>query len=67
MVKCRLNVILAERGILKKWLAEQVGITAASMSNIIKGGLPHLDTALRIAKVLDLAVEDIWILEEEKG
>jgi putative transcriptional regulator len=60
-VKCKLPVILAERKIKQKWLCERVGISTSAMSQIVRGeSLPTLPTAIRIAKVLDLKVEDIW-------
>ncbi|GIM44536.1 hypothetical protein DNHGIG_00850 [Collibacillus ludicampi] len=60
-MKCKLPVILAERKIKQKWLCERVGLSTSAMSQIVRGeSLPTLPTAIRIAKVLDLKVEDIW-------
>lgn len=68
-MKCRLPVILAERkqnGLpySQKWLREQVGLSASSISDIVSGKKdPTLQNAIRIAKVLGLNVEDIWYEE----
>lgn len=63
-----LNEILEKRGIKKKWLADQVGITPTTLSKICKGeSVPTLKVALKIADVLELKVEKIWgyLLEEK--
>ena len=64
---CRLEEILTERGLKKSYVAKKVGISNSAMSNILKGGMPHLDTALRIARFLGLKIEDIWYLEEDEN
>lgn len=61
----RFREILDERGMKQKFIAEKAGISTTSVSGIYNGHLPQLETALKIAKVLGLKVEDIWSLEEE--
>ncbi|GAX91263.1 transcriptional regulator [Effusibacillus lacus] len=60
-MKCRLKVILAEKGLKSKWLAEKAGIQNATLSRIINGKtIPTLDVAFRIAEALGMSIHDIW-------
>lgn len=64
-MKCKLKVILAERMIKQSDIAKIVGITDQTLSLIARGkSEPTLRVVMRIAKTLDLSVEDIWIEEE---
>lgn len=64
-MKCKLKIILAERLLKQSDLAKLVGITDQTLSMIARGkSEPTLRVALRIAKALDLTVEEIWIEEE---
>jgi putative transcriptional regulator len=64
-VKNRLKEIIDERGIKQTWLRERAGMSHSAFNRIVNGlSLPTLEAALRIAKALDLHVEDIWALEE---
>ncbi|OOR57419.1 helix-turn-helix domain-containing protein [Bacillus cereus] len=59
---CKLKEILAERMIKQSALAKRAGITDQTLSMIVRGkSEPTLRVAMRIAKALDLKVEDIWI------
>lgn len=58
---CKLEDILKDQGRTQKWLSEKVGVGMRTISEIKQGKrLPTLPVALRIAKVLGVAVEDIW-------
>ncbi|MBH0346328.1 transcriptional regulator [Bacillus thuringiensis serovar muju] len=59
-----LKEILDSKGIKYGFIAKQAGISNAAMTNLIKGGLPTLPVAARIAKELDKPIEEIWTLEE---
>lgn len=59
-MQCRLKEILEEREIKQKWLAEKAGVSDATIRLLIKGSDPHLSLAYKIAKVLNLSIEDIW-------
>lgn len=59
-MQCRLGEILKERGIKKIWLADKVGVNRASIKNLIKGTEPHLTLARKIAKALNVSIDDIW-------
>ena len=64
MVKNRLKKILEERGIKQTWLAEQVGVTRQTMSNLINNRFcPSLDIAFKIANVLGLKLDDVFYYE----
>ncbi|WP_078428748.1 helix-turn-helix transcriptional regulator [Alkalihalobacterium alkalinitrilicum] len=61
MVKCRLRVILAERNIKHGEVYKKAGISSATFSLLVnEKSLPTLPVALKIARVLDLHIEDIW-------
>jgi putative transcriptional regulator len=55
-------------GLTQAQLAERVGIARVSILAIEKGRyLPTIETALRISRALDLAVEELfWLKEEDK-
>lgn len=66
VLECKLSYILLEQGRTQKWLADQVGVSMSTISQIKKGKqLPTLPVALRIAKVLGKKVEDIWMEGED--
>lgn len=67
IVKNRLKEILDNRGIKQVWLAEQVGISFKTLSNICNNRYnTSLEVAFKIAKVLDLRLEDIFKYEQEE-
>lgn len=64
-MKCKLKVILAERMMKQSELAKLVRITDQTLSLISRGkSEPTLRVAIRIAKALNMHVEDIWIEED---
>lgn len=64
-LKCKLKAILADREIKHKDFSISVGLSTAALSRIVSGrSIPHLDTALMIADVLGLKVEEIWVKVE---
>ena len=66
-VKNKLKEILDERGIKQNWLAEKVGITPTTLGNLLHNRFnTSLEVALKIAKFLDMKVEDIFELKEYK-
>ncbi|EPC8417500.1 MULTISPECIES: helix-turn-helix domain-containing protein [Bacillus] len=64
-MESRLKEILDARGIKYSFIAKKVGIATSTMTNLIKGGLPTLPVAYRIARVLEMKLEEIWIEDEE--
>lgn len=66
MIKCRLNVIFAERNIRKLEFAKRVGVNAGTLSAWCSGEvLPKLEQAYRVAEELDLNVMEIWVKVKE--
>ena len=65
-MKSRLKEILDERGIKYRFVAKKANIASSTMSALVKGGLPTLPVAYRIARVLEMKLEDIWIEEDLK-
>lgn len=64
-VKNRLQEILDERGIKRDWLAEKVGISYKTLSNLMQNKYnTSLAVALKIADTLKLPVEEIFYLEK---
>jgi DNA-binding Xre family transcriptional regulator len=55
----KLDKILKERDMTVSELARVSGLTKVTMYNTARKGI-KLETALRISKVLNLSVEDIW-------
>lgn len=65
VIKCRLQEILDESGIKQDWLAKKIGVTNSSISTICSGkSRPSLESAMKIAKILNVRVDDIWKLIE---
>ncbi|QVY63005.1 helix-turn-helix transcriptional regulator [Cytobacillus gottheilii] len=60
-MRCKLKDIRKEQGWTQKWLAQQIGVSDKTMSEIItEKSVPTLQTAIRIAKVVGVPVEGIW-------
>ncbi|WP_440604123.1 helix-turn-helix transcriptional regulator [Bacillus sp. GB_SG_008] len=64
-MKCKLKEILDERMIKQGALAKRANITPQQLSQIVNGkSEPSLRNAIRIAKILEMSVEEIWIEED---
>ncbi|WJX02810.1 helix-turn-helix transcriptional regulator [Bacillus cereus] len=63
-MQSHLKKILDSKGIKYSFIAKEASISNSTMTNLIKGGLPTLPVAARIAKVLGKPIEEIWTLEE---
>ena len=67
-VKNRLKVILDERGIKRDWMADKVGISYKTLSNLTQNKYnTSLAVALKIAYILKLPVDKIFYMEKVKG
>ncbi|MDV6038812.1 helix-turn-helix transcriptional regulator [Bacillus sp. SM-B1] len=67
-LKCKLRVIFAEREIRQKEFSKLIGISQTTMSSLVNNmTIPSFLTAYKIAKELELHMEEIWIedIEEE--
>lgn len=62
----RLRDILKERGLTLKAFSEMSGISQPNLSNYINGNIsPTLDTLDKIAKALDLHIQDLFPKDKE--
>jgi putative transcriptional regulator len=68
-IKIRLNVMLAERNVKSKDLAEHVGITEANLSLLKQGKVKgvRFDTLERICGYLDCQPGDLLRYEKDDG
>ena len=65
-VKNRLKEILMEKGIKQIWLAEKVGVSKGNMSNIISNRQQTtIDVAFKIAEVLNMKIEEVFIYSKD--
>lgn len=71
-VKSNLGGIIKRKGLVQKWVADQIGATPAQMnkwcSNNQKGvaaSTPHVAYILRLEKLLDVKVGDMYEEIEE--
>ena len=65
-VKNRLKEIVDKRGLKITWLAQQANVERSTLNNIVSNRYnTNIEVCIRIAKVLDLTVDDIWYEEEE--
>jgi putative transcriptional regulator len=61
-----LKEILDSRGMKQNFVCEKTGLSKTSMSGIVNNRtIPTLPVAYKIAKVLDLKIEEIWVEENE--
>ena len=60
-VRCRIEDIINERGLKKKYIYEQLGMDSSYFSRISKGKVvPNIETLYRIAKFFDCHIEDLY-------
>lgn len=66
-LKSRLKVILAERDMSQKELINLLSepVALSTMSKIVNGTVPKLETAFDIAGALNVHIEDIWCVENK--
>ena len=58
----RLKVMLAEKRITNRWLAEQLGKPEATVSKWCTNSLqPNVETLLQIARLLEVEVSDLLV------
>ena len=61
----RIRVVLAERDLNNKWLADKLGKDQATVSKwITNTSQPNLETMMQIARVLETPVDDLLRFEE---
>jgi putative transcriptional regulator len=58
----RLKVVLAEKDLTNKWLAEQLGRNVTTVSKwCTNDNQPNLETLLQIARLLKVEVQDLLV------
>lgn len=63
----RLKVVLAEKKRTNKWLAEQLGKDPATVSKWCTNTTqPSLETLFKIAKVLEVTVDELLVKDRDK-
>lgn len=61
-----LKYYLKKNGIKQSWLADKVGVHRGTMNNIINNKYnTSLEIALKISRVLNMSVEDIFLLTND--
>jgi DNA-binding XRE family transcriptional regulator len=66
MLKSKIKVRLAELEIKQQDLSDKLGVTKQTMSLWVTGkSTPTLETAFKIAKLLDCKVDDLYIYRED--
>lgn len=61
----RIRVVLAERDLNNKWLADKLGKDQATVSKWITNTTqPNLETMMQISKVLETQVDDLLRFDE---
>lgn len=66
-VKTNLRIVRIKRNVKQKQVADAIGACPRSISNIERGEYcPTLENALRLAKFLQVSVEDIFTLENDE-
>jgi DNA-binding XRE family transcriptional regulator len=66
MLKSKIKVRLAELDIKQQDLSEKLGVTKQTMSAWANGkSTPTLETAFKIANVLECKVDDLYVYKED--
>jgi putative transcriptional regulator len=64
-IRSILNNLIDEQGLKKGYVAKAAEINPATLTAILKGAIPTLPVALRIAEVMGKRVDEIWIWEKK--
>ena len=63
----RIKIVLVEKNKTAKWLSQQVGRNATSVSRwCTNASQPDLETLFRIAELLDVDVRELLHVEKDK-
>lgn len=63
----RVRQLMAEQGRTRKWVADQCGITPATLTHILTGRRPGLPVQKLLASALGVTVEDLVQREAKAG
>ncbi len=60
-METKLKKIIEERGLKQGFIAKKAGISRGTLSLIVRGkSMPTLPVAIKIARVLEMTVEELW-------
>ena len=63
----RLKEVLTEKGMQNKDLAEKIGVTPTTISNITQGNnFPKPETLLKIAEALDVDIRELFVTTKDE-
>jgi DNA-binding XRE family transcriptional regulator len=66
MLKPKIKVRLAELDVKQQDLSEKLGVTKQTMNAWVNGrSMPTLETAFKIANVLECKVDDLYVYKED--
>ncbi|MBO1515657.1 helix-turn-helix domain-containing protein [Metabacillus bambusae] len=67
MLVPQIRIILAEKGFRQKQIAEKMGVTPQQFSKWVNGvgAYPQADILWKLAKLLNVKVDDLYKFEEE--
>lgn len=66
MLKSKIKVRLAELDVKQQDLSEKLGVTKQTMNAWVNGrSMPTLETAFKIANVLECRVDDLYVYKED--
>jgi DNA-binding XRE family transcriptional regulator len=66
MLKSKIKVRLAELDIKQQDLSEKLGVTKQTMNAWVNGrSMPTLETAFKIANMLECRVDDLYVYKED--
>jgi putative transcriptional regulator len=62
----RLREVIDSKGVKYKYIYDNVGINKSTMSGLLNGRIPSYPIAYKIAKLLEVPMEEIWYEEENE-
>lgn len=66
-MKCHIEKIITDKGLLKKYVAKQVGVTPSQLSLWMRmKNFPSADKLFKLAWILGCKVDDLYEYEDEK-
>lgn len=67
MIKLIINERIKETGLKKMYIAEQMGVNKDTLTNWINGrSMIKLDQAVKLARLLNCNVDDLYIWEKDE-